>query len=55
MTRCDGVATSTGGEVAPERGKGVDDVSWVDVNLTKLKNKEYSRGPFSCFKWMVKM
>jgi hypothetical protein len=55
MTRCNGVVTSAGGEAAPERRKGADDASWVDVNLTKLKIEEYSRGPFSCFKWAVKM
>jgi hypothetical protein len=40
MTRDDGVATSVGGEVAPWRGKGGDDVSMVDMNLTGQKNKE---------------
>jgi hypothetical protein len=34
------VATSAGEEVAPERKKGGDDVSWADTNLTgpKMKN-----------------
>jgi hypothetical protein len=39
------VATSIGGEAAPRRGKGGDDASWADVNLTELKNEENSRGP----------
>jgi hypothetical protein len=40
MTQCGGEATSTGGEVTPEREKGGDDVSWADMNLSKSKNKE---------------
>jgi hypothetical protein len=38
------------GEMAPRRGKGGDDISWADVNLTGPKNKENSRGEFSCYK-----
>jgi hypothetical protein len=34
------VVTSTGGEVAPGRGKVGDDISWADANLTELKNKK---------------
>jgi hypothetical protein len=29
-----GVATSAGGDAAPEREKGGDDVGWADTNLT---------------------
>jgi hypothetical protein len=32
--------TSAGGEVAPMMGKGGDDNSWVDVNLTRSKNEK---------------
>jgi hypothetical protein len=32
--------TSVGGEVTPERRKGGDDVSYADVNLTRLKIKK---------------
>jgi hypothetical protein len=39
VTRLNDVTTSTGGETAPERGKGGDDGSWDDVNLTGLKNE----------------
>jgi hypothetical protein len=42
MTRCDGVVTSTGGEAAPDRKKGGDDVSWADTNLIGPKNKKKS-------------
>jgi hypothetical protein len=38
---------SVGGEATPRRGKGGDDVSWADVNLTEPK--------FSSFKWTVKI
>jgi hypothetical protein len=31
--------TSVEGEVAPGKKKGVDDASWVDVNLTGQKNE----------------
>jgi hypothetical protein len=31
---------SVGGEVAPGRGKGGDDVSWADANLIGLKNEK---------------
>jgi hypothetical protein len=47
VTQRDSVATSAGGEVAPGREKEGDDANWADVNLTRLKNKENSRGQFS--------
>jgi hypothetical protein len=50
MTRCSGVMTSAGVETTLERRKGGDDVSWADVNLTGLKNKENTRGRFSWYK-----
>jgi hypothetical protein len=55
VTRRGGVTTSVGGEVAPGKGKGGDDTSWVDVNLTGSKNKKKSRGRFSWYKWAVKI
>jgi hypothetical protein len=39
VTRRSSVTTSAGGEAAPERGKGGDNASWADVNLTGSKNK----------------
>jgi hypothetical protein len=53
--RCDNVAMSASGEATPERRKGGDDANWVDVNLTKPKNKENLRDQFSCFKWTVEI
>jgi hypothetical protein len=50
VTRCGGVATLVGGEAAPERGKGRDDSSWVNTNLTGPKNEENPHGRFSCYK-----
>jgi hypothetical protein len=47
--------TSARGEVALERGKGGDDTSWAEVNLTRQKNKENPHGQFSCYKWTVKI
>jgi hypothetical protein len=44
VTRRDDMETSAGEEVAPRRGKGGDDVSCADTNLTKPKNKENPRG-----------
>jgi hypothetical protein len=38
------------GEVAPRRGKGGDDASWADTNLTNPKNEENPRGRFRCYK-----
>jgi hypothetical protein len=55
VTRCGGMTTSVGGEVAPGRGKGEDNVSWANANLTGPKNEENSRSRFSCFKWTVKI
>jgi hypothetical protein len=46
---------SAEGQAPPERGKGGDDVSWADVNLTGPKNKEKPHGQFSCYKWTVKI
>jgi hypothetical protein len=42
VTRYDSVATSDGGEAAPGRGKGGDDVSWANINLIGLINEENS-------------
>jgi hypothetical protein len=50
-----GVTTSVKGEVALERKKGGDSVSWADTNLTRPKNKENSRGQFSYYNWTVKI
>jgi hypothetical protein len=50
----DNVTTLTGGEAVPGRGKGRDDASWANVNLTEPKNKENPQGRFSWYKWMVK-
>jgi hypothetical protein len=38
VKRCGGRATSAGGEVAPERGKGGDDAA--DADLTRPKNEK---------------
>jgi hypothetical protein len=35
-----GVTTSVGGEAAPERENGGDDVSWADENLIGHKNNK---------------
>jgi hypothetical protein len=55
VTRRGGVTMSTGGEAAPGRKKGGDDVNWANVNLTGPKNEENSHGRFSWYKWMVKI
>jgi hypothetical protein len=44
-----------GGEVTPRRGKGGDDISWADANLTGPRTEENSSSRFSCYKWMVKI
>jgi hypothetical protein len=44
VTRHDGVATSTGGEVALGRGKGRDNASWDNTNLIEPKIEENPRG-----------
>jgi hypothetical protein len=43
VTRCGDVATLAGGEAATERGKGGNDASWADANLTGLKNEKKIR------------
>jgi hypothetical protein len=40
VTQRVGVMTSAGGGAVPERGKGGDNISWADVNLTGPKNKK---------------
>jgi hypothetical protein len=50
MTQHDGVVTSAGGEAPPGRGKGGDDASWADANLTGPKSKKNSRDRFSSYK-----
>jgi hypothetical protein len=40
VTRRGGIVTSVRGEAALGRGKGGDDVSWADINLTGSKNKK---------------
>jgi hypothetical protein len=55
MTWHSGMTTSVGGETIPERGKGGDDVDWVDMNFIGPKNKEISHGRFTCCKWTVKI
>jgi hypothetical protein len=54
VTRRGGMATSDGREVASGRGKGGDDASWAGTSLAGQKNKENSRGKFSCYKWRFK-
>jgi hypothetical protein len=36
------MAMSTGGEVAPGRGKGGHDASWADMNLTRQKKRKFT-------------
>jgi hypothetical protein len=55
MTRRGGVITSDGGEVAPRRGQGGDEVCWADANLSRPKNEEHPHSRFSWYKWMVKI
>jgi hypothetical protein len=55
MTQCGGVTTSIGEEAAPRRGKGGNDTSWANTNLTGPKNKENSHRRFSWYKWTVKI
>jgi hypothetical protein len=54
-TRRGGMVTPIEGEVAPGTGKGRDDASWVDADLTRLKNEENSHGRFRCYKWTMKI
>jgi hypothetical protein len=42
VTQHGSVTTSIEGEAAPGRGKGGDDASWADANLTEPKNKKKS-------------
>jgi hypothetical protein len=49
------VATLIRGEMTLGRGKGGDDASWADTNLTVPQNEENSHGQFSCYKWTVKI
>jgi hypothetical protein len=55
MIRCGGMTTPIGAEVAPRRGNGGDNISWVDANLTTQKILENLRGQFSWYKWMLKI
>jgi hypothetical protein len=41
--------------VAPGKGKGGDNTSWADVNLTGPKNEENPRDRFICYKRTVKI
>jgi hypothetical protein len=50
VTRHSGMMISNGGEAAPGKGKGGDDVSWTDMNFSGSKNKENSHSQFSCYK-----
>jgi hypothetical protein len=49
------VVTSAGGEATSGKGKGGDDVSWANANLTGPNNEENARGRFNCYKWTVKI
>jgi hypothetical protein len=40
VTQCSGVETSVGGETALGKGKGGDDASWADADLTEPKKKK---------------
>jgi hypothetical protein len=40
VARCGGAMLSTGGEVAPKKGKREDDASWADANFTGPKIKK---------------
>jgi hypothetical protein len=55
MKRRGGMMMSAEGEAVLRRGKGGAGISWVDANLTKLKNKENSCGRSSWYIWMVKI
>jgi hypothetical protein len=44
VTWCSSVVTSVGGDAAQGRGKGGDDTSWADANLTGPKNEENTHG-----------
>jgi hypothetical protein len=49
------VTTLVRGEAASGRGKGEDDTSCANVDLTGLKNEEDPHGRFSWYKWTVKI
>jgi hypothetical protein len=53
VARCGGVMMSARGEATPRRGKGGDNSSGADANLTGPKNEENPRGRFNWYKWMV--
>jgi hypothetical protein len=55
VTRRGSVTTSAGGEAAPERGMGEDDINWTNVNLIELKNKKNQHGRFNWYKWTVEI
>jgi hypothetical protein len=55
VTRRGGVTTSVGGEAATGRRKEGDNASWAYANLIEPKDKENSRGRFSCYNWTVKI
>jgi hypothetical protein len=44
MTQCSGMVMLAGGEMVSGRGKGGDNASWADANLTEPKNEENPRG-----------
>jgi hypothetical protein len=44
------MAMSTGGDAAPRRGKGGDNISWANANFTGLKNEENIHKGFICYK-----
>jgi hypothetical protein len=50
VTWCGGMLTSARGDATSGRGKGGDDVSWDDTNLTGPKNEENPCSRFSCYK-----
>jgi hypothetical protein len=49
------MVTSVGREVAPGRGKGRDDASSSNVNLTGSKKEENTHDRFNCCKLTVKI
>jgi hypothetical protein len=55
VTRHGGVPTLTGGEAAPGRENGGDDISWTDIILIRPKDEENPRDRFSFYKWTVKI
>jgi hypothetical protein len=55
VIRCSGVTMTAGGDTTLRRGKGENDASWTNTNLTRPKNKENSYGRFSWYKWTMKI